>query len=203
MKSKISINRIMMLLIAAWVVLPLSAQWRYGVRIGGTFASAHLSNAGDCSLDNRSGFSGGLVLEYTFAKSGLAPDIAIVYTRYNTRLRHLNDSPQSFGRNFIEIPIHLKYKIPVNFLADLINPMIYTGPSLAFKMGDTYAEPLTAKTFQPRWDFGVGVSVVNFIQLTGGYSLGMGNAVKKFESQSEACLRTNGWHVAANILFDF
>lgn len=184
-------------------VMPANGQWRYGVRVGGAFAAARLSEAEGYSLDNRSGFSGGLVLEYTFAGTGVAPDVAVVSTRYNTRLRYLGDAPQAFGRNFLEVPVHLKYKIPVKFMADLLNPMLYTGPSLAFKLGGGDSGPLRTKGFQPRWDFGVGVSIVNFIQISGGYSLGLGNAVKSFDGRPDARLRTDGWHLTASILFDF
>ena len=64
----------------------VSAQLRYGFRFGGDIASARLKNAGDATLRNGGGFSGGFVFEYQMPKCGFAPDIAILYTRYNTRL---------------------------------------------------------------------------------------------------------------------
>lgn len=218
-----------------------AAQLRYGFRFGGDFAKASLSNSnalfnpivyssvnhmpsneftGYASLNNRSGFSGGLMLEYQFEKCGFAPDIALLYTRYNTRISFRDNKPQSFGRNFIEIPIHLKWKFWIPQTKNLFAPMVYTGPSLMFRLDhnkgtyyyDTYGlvdvptvTDLISKTFkthvvQPGWDLGIGFDVINFIQITAGYRFGLGNAL---DTPSGATLRTNGWNLSANLLFDF
>lgn len=73
---------------AIMAYISADAQLRYGFRFGGDFAKATIGNNGDIpvSLVNRSGFSGGLALEYQFEKCGFAPDVALLYTRYNTRL---------------------------------------------------------------------------------------------------------------------
>lgn len=81
--------------------------------------------------------------------------------------------------------------------------MIYTGPSAMFRLGHGGAQPLTSQKAQAGWDAGIGFDIVNFIQITGGYRFGLGNAVKKFSDLPEATLHTNGWQVAATILFDF
>lgn len=183
--------------------LPAMAQFRYGFRFGGDFAAASLKNAEGFSLVNRSGFTGGLVLEYQFEKCGFAPDIAITYDRYNTRLRPNGESPFGFGRNFIDVPIHLKYKFWLKSVKDLAGPMIYTGPTFSFRLDHNNARPLASKTFQPSWEVGVGFDIINFIQITGGYRFGLGNAVKGFEGCPDAVLKRNGWNIAATILFDF
>lgn len=180
-----------------------SAQLRYGFRFSGEFASAQLKNAPDYSLDNRSGFSGGLDLEYQFPKCGFAPDLAVVYTRYNTRLKHDNQSPESFGRDFIEVPLRLKYKFWLTSTKDLVGPMIYTGPSVMFRLDSGKNCPLNTKRVQAGWDAGVGFDFVNFIQISGGYRFGLGNAVDTFSGFDSASLHTNGWHIDATILFDF
>lgn len=180
-----------------------SAQLRYGIRIGGEFASAQLKNAPGYSLDNRSGFSGGLVLEYQMQKCGFAPDIAVLYTRYNTRLKPDSKSPSSFGRNFIEVPLHLKYKFWLKSTKNLMGPMIYTGPSVMFRLDHGDSQPLTTHKVQGAWDVGIGFDIVNFIQITGGYYFGLGNAANSMSGFPEATLHTNGWHVGATILFDF
>ena len=210
------------------------AQLRYGFRFGGDFAKASLSSknlsasspqvsatagVGDAKLVNRSGFSGGLVLEYQFEKCGFAPDIAILYTRYNTRLEVPGEKPQSFGRDFIEVPLHLKWKFWIPQTKDLFGPMIYTGPSMMFRVGNNSGLPYSvtstpaattqsgdaggrfkSKTVQPGWDVGIGFDVVNFIQITAGYRFGLGNAL---DTPDYMTLRTNGWNVAATLLLDF
>lgn len=195
-------------------------QLRYGFRFAGDFAKAELKNTEGARLDNRSGFSGGLALEYQFEKCGFAPDIALLYTRYNTRLAFPAEKPRSFGRNFIEVPVHLKWKFWIPQTKNLFAPMIYTGPSLMFRMGhsnglayqasssstqgsaydDNSVKHFKTDVLQPGWDVGIGFDVINFIQVTAGYRFGLGNAL---DTPSEMTLRTNAWNVAATILFDF
>lgn len=179
------------------------AQLRYGFRFGGDFAKATLKTPETRSgvenaphLDNRSGFSGGLMLEYQFPKCGFAPDIALLYTRYNTRLVRPGSEPASFGRNFIEIPIHLKWKFWIPQTKNLFAPMIYTGPSFMFRLDHNKTHVV-----QPGWDLGIGFDIINFIQITAGYRFGLGNAIPN--EADNFCLHTNGWNVSANILFDF
>ena len=182
--------------------LTAEAQLRYGFRFGGSFAKADLSDAPGMSLKNRSGFSGGLMLEWQMEKNGFAPDIAVLYTRYNSRLIDADSRPYSFGRNFIEVPLHLKYKFFLSKTKNLVAPLVYTGPSLLFRLGHGDATPLSTKAVQPGWDVGIGIDIINFIQLTAGYRFGLGNAVKHC-AIPDATLRTNGWTLSANIIFDF
>lgn len=198
------ISRIILSLsILLGVAAGASAQLRYGFRLGGDFASAKLQNAGNYSLVNRSGFSGGLALEYQFPKCGFAPDIAMLYTRYNTRLKADNQSPSSFGRDFIDVPLHLKYKLWLKSTKNLMGPMIYTGPSVMFRLNNGNVQQLTTQRVQCCWDAGIGFDIVNFIQFTGSYRFGLGNAISSLPGFPEATLHTNGWQVAATILFDF
>lgn len=235
-------NKLILTILLIVAAISAEGQLRYGFRFGGDFAKASLgykpegassdqnaAGAGNASaaglngltrLSNRSGFSGGLVLEYQFEKCGFAPDIALLYTRYNTRLILPGQNPRSFGRNFIEVPIHLKWKFWIPQTKNLFAPMIYTGPSLMFRLGhgDGVSYPYSdcpadqacltmmsqvtfkSKVFQPGWDLGIGFDVINFIQITAGYRFGLGNA---FSSPSDVTLHTNGWNVAATLLFDF
>ncbi|MDE6009711.1 MAG: PorT family protein [Muribaculaceae bacterium] len=196
------IAKYIFLLITLLLSLSAEAQLRYGFRLGGSFAKATLKDAPGMSLKNRSGFSGGMLLEWQMEKNGFAPDIAILYTRYNTQLRNGDGETRSFGRNFIEVPLHLKYKFYLSKTNNLVAPMLYTGPSLMFRLDHKDAVPLSTKIVQPDWDLGVGIDIINFIQLTAGYRFGLGNAVR--ESYPEGMnLHTNGWNVAANIIFDF
>lgn len=234
MKASNRLILTLLILLGTYCIAP--AQLRYGFRFGGDFAKASFKDAsvpgilanldfkeykGMPYLINRSGFSGGLVLEYQFEKCGFAPDIALLYTRYNTRLAVAEQKPESFGRNFLEIPIHLKWKFWIPQTKNLFAPMIYTGPSLMFRLDHKEGIPynilytnttspttsdktnescFTTNTLQPGWDVGIGFDVINFIQITAGYRFGLGNAAK---SPDTVTLHTNAWTVAATILFDF
>ena len=182
--------------------LSATAQLRYGFRLGGSFAKASLSDASGMTVRNGSGFSGGLLLEYQMEANGFAPDIAVLYTRYSSRLIDEISGPAGFGRDFIEVPLHLKYKFYLSSTNNLVAPMLYTGPSLLFRLGKSNPGQMQTKAVQPGWDLGIGIDIINFIQISAGYRFGLGNAVSR-SAVPGACLHTNGWNVAANLIFDF
>ena len=195
-------SRLIILLVIILMSLSATAQLRYGFRLGGSFAKASLSDAPGMSMKNGSGFSGGLLLEYQMESCGFAPDIAVLYTRYSSRLIDEVSGPVKLGRDFIEVPLHLKYKFYLSSTNNLVAPMIYTGPSLLVRLGKGNPEQLSTKSLQPGWDVGIGFDIINFIQLSAGYRFGIGNAVSQ-SAVPGACLHTNGWNVSANIIFDF
>lgn len=182
--------------------LPASAQLRYGFRLGGDFFAATLSGIPGLSLKNGSGFSGGLLLEYQMENNGFAPDIAVLYTRYSSKLMDEVSGPAKLGRDFIEVPLHLKYKFYLSATNNIVAPMIYTGPSFLFRLGKGNPEQLSTKFVQPGWDLGIGFDIINFIQLSAGYRFGLGNAISS-SAVPGACLHTNGLNISANIIFDF
>ena len=199
MKKKHILLLLMAVLLSS---LSAAAQLRYGFRLGGSFAKASISDAPGMSIKNGSGFSGGLLLEYQMESCGFAPDIAVLYTRYSSRLMDEVSGPAKIGRNFIEVPLHLKYKFYLSSTNNLVAPMVYTGPSLLFRLGKANPEQMQTKAMQPGWDLGSGIDIINFIQLSAGYRFGLGNALSQ-SAVPGACLHTNGWNVSANIIFDF
>ena len=180
-----------------------SAQLRYGFRFGGDIATASLKNAETWSLRNRSGFSGGLVLEYQFPTCGFAPDIALLYARHNTRLQVSGSNPVSFGRNFIDIPLHLKYKFWLRSFSRTMGPMLYTGPTLSIRLDHNNTTPLRTHRLQGGWEAGIGFDVINFIQLTAGYRFALGNSIASSPLYPDATLHPSGWNISATLLFDF
>ncbi len=193
---------LLIILTVALTSLAASAQLRYGFRLGGSFANAALSNAPNMSMKNGSGFSGGLLLEYQMESNGFAPDIAVLYTRYSSRLIDEVSGPAKLGRDFIEVPLHLKYKFYLSSTNNLVAPMVYTGPSFLFRLGKGNPEQISTKSVQPGWDLGIGFDIINFIQLSAGYRFGLENAVSQ-SAVPGACIHSNGWNVSANIIFDF
>ncbi len=196
-------KKISILLLTLSAFISASAELRYGFRFGGAIANGRLSDAPGYSVENKSGFSGGLVLEYQNPKCGFAADIAAQYTRYSASLA-LSDGDQGhFGRDFIEIPLHLKYKFWLKKSKYLFAPLVYTGPSAMFRLSHSHSLPMATKAVQPGWDVGIGFDAINFIQLTAGYRFGLTNAVSSFPQAPGSDFRSNAWTVSATILFDF
>lgn len=190
-------------IMAAVLAEPASARLRYGIRLGGDIAALRVSDAEGYGMRNRGGFSGGLALEYQFERCGFAPDIAVLYTRRSAMLKMPDGNRASFGRDFIEIPLHLKYKFWLKSTSDLVAPLVYAGPAFSIRVGDHGTAPMTTRILQPGLDVGIGLDVVNFVQITAGYRFGLGNASHSFTGFPDATLRTDSWNVSATILFDF
>lgn len=199
MKKKNCLLLLMAILLSS---LSASSQLRYGFRLGGAFAKASIVNAPGMSMKNGSGFSGGVLLEYQMESCGFAPDIAVLYTRYSSKLMDEVSGPAKIGRNFIEVPLHLKYKFYLSSTNNLVAPMVYTGPTLLCRLGKANPEQMHTKAVQPGWDLGIGLDIINFIQLSAGYRFGLDNTLSQ-NAVPGACLHTNGWNVSANIIFDF
>lgn len=179
-----------------------SAQLRYGLRLGGNFNETTMKNVPDFSISNNSGFDGGLMLEYQFPRNGFAPDLAVTYSRQHTKLDNDSKERWELPVNHLSVPIRLKYKFGLTSLGGLISPMIYTGPELSWAFGDNHWNRIEIEKFQPSWHVGIGVDIVNFIQITAGYYFGLGNQFKEFSGVSNAVMRGNGWNLSVNLLFD-
>lgn len=184
------------------------AQFRYGINAGVSIAKPDLSGTVGTGavIESGAGFRGGLTLEYQVPTLGLAFDASVDYLRYNIRLANERGASDytDIGRNFIEVPLNIKYKFWLGSLHNLVAPMVMTGPSFMFNL-DKQPEnaPLTQKRFQPGWNIGLGFDIINFIQLNAGYRFAFGNAIKHSDLMGSAKLRNKGWYVSATLLFDF
>lgn len=196
-------KKIIITLLAIVAALTATAELRYGFRFGGSIADSKLSDAPGFGIKNKSGFSGGLVLEYQNPKCGFAADIAAQYTRYSASLTANDGAKGYFGRDFIEIPIHLKYKFWLKQSKYLFAPLVYTGPSAMFRLTHGGSRPMATHTVQPGWDVGIGFDAINFLQITAGYRFALTNAASAFPQAPEGKFRPNGWTVSATLLFDF
>jgi hypothetical protein len=199
-------------LLAAFMITSIAssvnAQFRYGINAGVSIAKPDLSGTVGTGtvIESGAGFRGGLTLEYQVPTLGLAFDASVDYLRYNLRLANERGASDytDIGRNFIEVPLNIKYKFWLGNFHNLVAPMVMTGPSFMFNL-DKQPEnaPLTQKRFQPGWNVGLGFDIINFIQLNAGYRFAFGNAIKHSDLMGSAKLRNKGWYVSATLLFDF
>ena len=83
--------------------------------------------------------------------------------------------------------------------------MVYTGPTLALKLDKSAIDDLKTKTAQWGWNLGIGVELIKHLQISGGYTFGINNIVKKTglvdEVIKDVKLKNNYWTVTAAWLF--
>lgn len=208
------IRSVLAAVMITFIASSAGAQFRYGINAGVSIAKPDLTGlyiTGNTRpmIESGAGFRGGLTLEYQVPTLGLAFDASVDYLRYNIRLTSkrggvVDNKYTDIGRNFIEVPLNIKYKFWLGNFHNLVAPMVMTGPSFMFNL-DKQPEnaPLTQKRFQPGWNVGLGFDIINFIQLNAGYRFAFGDAIKHSDILSNAKLRNKGWYVSATILFDF
>ena len=172
-------------LAAAFIVticaaLPAQAQLKFGPKIGMTVNSLHF-NESVFDSDNRSGFTGGVMLQFIAPGVSLGFDASVMYVR-----RNLDATIEENGasdrivshRDYIEIPINLKYMIGLPAIGKIVSPFVTTGPSFAFLTSGTgINEAFKNKTFDVAWNFGFGLEIVQKVQVAASYGLGLFNSV--------------------------
>lgn len=191
------------------IAVPASAQIRFGVKLGLNVDKLSFKHL-DKTLDNENGcgFTGGVMTEIAIPLGGLAVDASFMYTHmtgksYVTTTDGKEEMLQQ-SKNFLEIPINLKYKFGLPIVNNLLTPYLLTGPTFAFKMGnDNWF--WNTKDVQYSWNFGFGVEVVKHLQIQAQYSLGIGNILKTVKVADHAVtdikLKNNYWSITAAYLF--
>ena len=125
---------ILTLLVAILGIGAANAQLRFGVKAGLNLNSLHLSNVKDnLTDDNKAGFTGGVMAEFQIPVIGICFDLSAMYTHMSTTLKD-GDENVGLAKNFLEVPINLKYKIGLPVVSHIVTPFIFTGPSFAFRL---------------------------------------------------------------------
>lgn len=205
-------KRIMIALMALVLTAGVaSAQVRFGIKAGANFNKLHLNTDAMTDPDNSCGFNVGVMTEFTVPIVGLCFDASLMYSRMNNAIsRDYSDTASEivnadmpYGKNFLEIPINIKYKFQIPVIASVFKPYIFTGPNFAFKLDKT----LMDKTFQAAWNVGIGVELIRHLQISGSYGFGINNVLKNVMiadsdfQVAEIKAKNNYWTVSAAWLF--
>ena len=109
-----------------------SAQLRFGLKAGATFNSMKF-NEDLFNSDNTTGFTGGAMLEFTVPVVGIGVDASVMYVRRSVQFKEMEAITDlaniDTSRDYIDIPINLKWKISIPVVEKIIKPYLATGPS--------------------------------------------------------------------------
>ncbi|MBD5340214.1 MAG: PorT family protein [Bacteroides sp.] len=181
-----------------------NAEFRFGVKAGANFNKLHISSdiKNDFTSGNTAGFTGGVMTEFTVPLIGIGADLSLMYSHMKNELNE-DGEKGTVGKNFLEIPLNLKYKLSLPVVSKIIKPMIFTGPTFAFKLDKSTFESIKTKTTQVGWNFGVGVELLNHLQISGAYTLDVNGAAKFLPEGmvNPIKLKNNYWTVTAAYLF--
>ena len=185
--------------------------FKFGVKAGANFNKLHFSEEALDDLlntDNQTGYTVGLMGEFTVPVIGIGVDLSAMWVHRPT-LKAVDGS--KFERDYIEIPINLKYKLSLPAVERIGSPYVYTGPSFAFKIGETEIKDFVkSQKCDISWNIGLGVELINHLQISGGYGFGITKLVNTVsEKVGEGQLvnpvniesRNNCWTVTVAYLF--
>ncbi|MBQ9076557.1 MAG: porin family protein [Muribaculaceae bacterium] len=167
----------------AALTVPAAAQISFGPKVG--VAVNDLKFSEDViSSDNRAGFTGGLMLEVMLPIANLGVDASVMYVHRSVDVLAADDGAyqkviSDKSRDYIEVPINLKWKIGMPIVGNIVTPYLFTGPSFSFLTSKkAIAEAYKNKSFDMAWNFGFGVQVLGKIQVGASYGLGLTKAVQ-------------------------
>lgn len=195
-------------------VVPAAAQFHIGPRIG-TEINRFTVSKDDFKTDNRAGFTAGIMTEFTVPIIGIGCDLSAMYVhRVNSTdakqgvLDAIKDVKSFKSKDYIEIPLNLKYKLGLPVIGKVFTPYIFTGPSFAFLVSKrAITEAYQNKAVDIAWNFGIGVQLFSHLQVGASYGLGLSKVVEKIPGVNDQVNATpidgknKYWTVTAAWLF--
>lgn len=200
---------IIVALAAVLVCGSADAKLRFGVKVGTNVNKIHFDKETvkqNFDADNQCGFTAGVTTEYIAPALGIGFDLSLMYAYMKNEIKS-KDAEGVIGKNFIEIPLNLKYSLSLPALNNLLKPMVYTGPVMSLKLDKSTFEDIKSRTVQLGWNVGVGLELFKHLQISGGYTFGINNVVKyipTIKDQVELVdlkAKNNYWTVTAAYMF--
>lgn len=214
-------RKIQSLLVAIALVLisaiPASAQFRWGPRIGTEVGSMHFDKS-VFNNENRAGFTGGVTAEIGIPLVGICFDASLMYvhrvshseakiaTGATTVDNEVLSSSRLRNRDYLEIPINLKYKIGLPIVGKIVTPYLFTGPTFSILASKSdINNAFRNRRFSSAWNIGAGVELISHLQVSASYGIGMNKMVESTGSSnvsgSSLDTKSNYWTITAAWLF--
>lgn len=182
------------------------AQFKIGPRVGVAVTKLEFDpRVFDSS--NRAAFTAGLQLEFVAPVVGLGVDASIMYLR--SEAAYLKSQQLDLAqRDFIDIPVNLKWKIGIPLIGRFFQPYLVAGPSVTL-LASTAAidKALLTHRVQWGWNAGAGVELAGHLQLGASYGLDM-SSTKSYLGNISGALgadnvnsRNHFWTITAAWLF--
>lgn len=204
---------LVVLLALTWS-MPASAKLRYGITGG-----LNLTKLGNMSenvkSENRAGWFIGPKVQFNVPVINIGIDAALLYSqrRINTTSDTATTSKsKSTTYQSIEIPINLRYTFGLGETAGIY---VSTGPQFGFNIGNrNFAQLANVESYKMKdanmtWNFGVGASLLNHLEVGIGYNLQLGKmgdityrtvATSGYNTVTKK-VKANTWQIQATYLF--
>ena len=160
---------------------PAQAQFKFGIKAGAAINNLKFSSTEELvnsfAKENRAGFVGGVMIDFTVPVIGVGLDASVLYVHRETSIDD-KDVPNP-KRDYIDIPINFKYKLSLPVISAVLKPFVTTGPSFAFLASKKeISDAWENKSVDVAWNFGFGVEVLSHVQVAASYGVGLTNTLK-------------------------
>lgn len=149
-------------------------QVRFGIK-GGITLNELKWDKEIVNKENRAGFTAGLMIEIGMPVVGLGIDASVLYAH---REDDMYFEDVKLKRDFLDIPLNVKYKIQIPVLSKIISPFVTTGPDFALVLGDTDKGDFKTRKWNTSWNVGFGVELFRKLQIHANYGIGITKAFK-------------------------
>lgn len=150
--------------------------FKFGPKVGLTVNKLHF-NDDVLNSKNQTGWTAGAMLEGTVPVIGIGADLSVMYVRRNSEYLIQNGIGKN-NRDYIEIPLNLKYKFNFPVVSHFLVPYLALGPSVSFLTSRKNIEgAFHNKAVDWAFNFGIGVQLMSHLDLNARYGLGLTKAM--------------------------
>lgn len=180
-----------------------SADFRFGIKAGLNFNNMDIKDVQTSVTDpgNRTGWQAGVMAEFTIPIVNIGADVSLMYSRQNLDKMLVNNETVYNNKDFLDIPVNLKWKIGLPVVGKIISPIIYTGPDFLIALNKNTLKDIETKKCQVGWNVGIGLELVRHLQITAGYCFGLNSVAKYVVDAQDLTVKKNFWSVSAAYLF--
>lgn len=180
-----------------------SADFRFGIKAGLNFNNMDIKDVQTSVTDpgNRTGWQAGVMAEFTIPIVNIGADVSLMYARQNLDKMLVNNETVYNNKDFLDIPVNLKWKIGLPVVGKIISPIIYTGPDFLIALNKNTLKDIKTKKCQVGWNVGIGLELVRHLQITAGYCFGLNSVAKYVVDTQDLTVKKNYWSVSAAYLF--
>lgn len=172
-----SLKKAILVIVAAMAcVVPASAQFRFGLKAGAAVSSLKL-NSDLLNSDNRAGFTGGVMVEFTVPVLNIGMDASVLYAGRSIEVENATGEITKDTRNYIDIPVNFKWKLGLPIVGKVISPFLTTGPDFSFLCSSQNFKGAWNRKFDVAWNVGLGLELFRHAQVAASYGFGITNSV--------------------------
>ena len=187
--------------------------FKFGPKVGVTVNDLHF-NSDMFKTENRAGWTAGVMTEFRVPVIGIGADLSVMYVRRNSQFLLQNELTKN-DRDYVEIPLNLRYNFSLPAIGQFVTPYVLVGPSVSFLTSkknfadvsglvDDYKDIYRNKSVDWALNFGLGVQIVNHLDISARYGLGLTKMINTFTPLNGSAGiegKNRYWTISAAYLF--